>query len=92
MKELTNIKSETRPAEIDDFSSETTVYLRYNIEESIEVDPIFNTEKPVYTYNETQYSFAEWYRINNQQMKAKMDHLEEYLKKVGNVINLPYDI
>ena len=44
MKLIERIKSTTRPEEIDTHSSETTVFVRSNIKEEVEIDPIFNTK------------------------------------------------
>lgn len=88
MIELTGIKSQTRPIDIDDTSSETTVYVRYNIREEVEIDPVFNTEKPVYIYDETQYTLAEWYKLCMNESNAKINLLTECVKELAAHMNM----
>ena len=71
MKLLTGVESLTKPVEIDDSSSSTTVFVRYNIEEQTKVDPVFKTESVVYVYDEKQYTFAEWNKIITDEIKEK---------------------
>lgn len=72
MKTITNIRSNTKPIELDDFSSNSFVYVRSNIEETIEIDPVFNTENTIYTYDEVEYTLAEWTKISNESIKNEL--------------------
>lgn len=63
MKIVYGVKSQVRPDEIDDISSETTVFVRENITESVEVDPVFGTKHTIYTYDEKQYTYKEWNKL-----------------------------
>lgn len=92
MKEVTQIKSETKPLEIDDTSSDTTVYCRYNIQEVVENDPVFNTEKTIYVYDETQYTFVEWYRMYMAKTDAQIEILKKCVNKLANELNITLEI
>lgn len=87
MKEITGIKSETRPLEIDDTSSDTTVYVRSNIVTEKSIDPIFNTEKTIYIYNEIQYTLAEWYKIQMNDINMKIEILANCIDKLTDELN-----
>ena len=67
MKLLTNIKSSTEPILIE--KSEDMVYVRKNIEVKTEVDPVFNIEAFVYTYDEEQYSRIEYLEKEVEELK-----------------------
>ncbi len=71
MKTIINVKSQTKPIEIDDYTSGTTVFVRSNIKESTEIDPVFKTENTVYTYDETQYTYPEWNKLITDQLKQE---------------------
>ena len=82
MKLLSGVKSQTKPIEIDDFSSQTTVFVRNNIKETIEIDPVFNTESIIYTYDERQYTFPEWNKITTDKLKQNEKALQEQIEIV----------
>lgn len=88
MIEITGIKSITKPIEIDDTSSDTTVYVRYNIKKRIEGDPVFCTDQEVYIYDEKQYSFAEWYSITRKETNDRLLKLEKTLDLILNDLEL----
>ena len=67
MKLLTNIKSSTEPILVE--KSEDMVYVRKNIEVKTEVDPVFNIEAFVYTYDEEQYSRIEYLEKEVEELK-----------------------
>ena len=77
MKTINNVKSQTKPIEIDDYSSKTTVFVRSNIKESVEIDPIFKTETKVYTYDETQYTYPEWNKLITDGIKEQGAMMQE---------------
>lgn len=81
MKIINNVKSETMPEEIDDYSSSTTVFVRKNIHSEFYTDPVFNTTKTVYIYDEIQYTFPEWNKI-----------ITDSIKEEGNIIQEQIDI
>lgn len=83
MKILNNVKSNIMPVEIDDTSSETTVFERRNIKECNVTDPVFNTEEVFYTYDEYQYSIAEWNRILINKLSSEVESLKEQVKKLS---------
>ena len=92
MKEVKGIKSLTRPIEIDDISSETTVYMRYNIREEVEIDPVFKTENIVFVYDETQYTIAEWYRLCINEANAKIKNLENVVKGLADELEISIEL
>lgn len=75
MKTITNIKSTNRPEELDDHSSETIIFVRRNIKEVVEKDPVFNTEIVSYTYDEDQYSTKEWFNKRIDELQKQYDQL-----------------
>lgn len=96
MKVITGVKSQTRPKEIDDSSSDTTVFVRYNITKSVEIDPVFKTESAVYTYDEKQYTFQEWNKIVvgeikeiGQVLQDQIDTTQLVLVEILNIIYSP---
>lgn len=86
MKTLTNVKSQTKPIEIDDYTSSTTVFVRSNIKESTETDPIFGTEATVYTYDEVQYTYPEWNKKITDEIKENGDTLQNKFDVVQSVV------
>lgn len=89
MKALFDIKSKNYPLEIDEESSDTLVYVRSNIRELTESDPVFNTESKYFIYDEIQYTIAEWNRISHKKLreelketKAKIEEMDIQLKKI----------
>ena len=76
MKTIKDVVSDIKPIEIDDKSSSTTVYKRYNIREEKIHDPVFGTDKIMYKYDEDQYEITEWLlkRIKEleQEINAKL--------------------
>ena len=83
MKVLYAVKSNVKPVEVDDFSSDTTVFERKNITESKFVDPVFHTEETFYVYDEYQYSVTEWDRIIIKQLINRVEYLEGQVKKLS---------
>ena len=65
-------ESSTMPDEIDENSSNTTVYVRENIQEIERTDDDGNI-KTVYTYDEKQFSKDEW---EMEVLKRKNSELE----------------
>lgn len=88
MIEVTGIKSKNKPIEIDDNSSETTVYVRHNIEKITEEDPVFKTKEEIYIYDETQYSFAEWYRTTRKEIDDRLTKLEKNMELILNNLEI----
>ena len=86
MKTLTNVKSQTKPIEIDDYTSSTTVFVRSNIKESTEPDPVFGTESTVYTYDEVQYTYPEWNKKITDEIKENGDTLHNKFDVVQSVV------
>lgn len=93
MKTIKGVKSSTKPIEVDDYSSNTTVFVRNNIEEKLEIDPVFYNEVVVYTYDETQYTHAEWNKIktdsmvsSNQNMQQELDVMQLAIIEILNII------
>lgn len=87
MKTIINVKSQTKPIEIDDYTSGTTVFVRSNIKESTEIDPVFKTENIVYTYDETQYTYPEWNKLITDQIKQDGASIQQQV----NTIQLAID-
>lgn len=86
MKTITNVKSQTKPLEIDDYTSSTTVFVRSNIKESTETDPVFGTESKVYTYDEVQYTYPEWNKKITDEIKENGDTLQNKFDVVQSVV------
>lgn len=86
MKTITNVKSQTKPLEIDDYTSSTTVFVRSNIKESTETDPVFGTESTVYTYDEVQYTYPEWNKRITDEIKENGDTLQNKFDVVQSVV------
>ena len=86
MKTITNVKSQTKPLEIDDYTSSTTVFVRSNIKESTETDPVFGTESTVYTYDEVQYTYPEWNKKITDEIKENGDTLQNKFNVVQSVV------
>lgn len=95
MKITENVRSKTYPIEVDT-SNESAVYVRTDIKESVEVDPVFNTESTVYTYTEIEYTWNEWFNSNMKKMETKVDSLINILitalVKNQDTINVKEDI
>lgn len=77
---VNGVRSTTKPVEIDDFSSETTVFVRSDIHEITDIDPVFNTEQKYFEYTETSYTFQEWskkltdgIKIVGEELQAEID-------------------
>lgn len=85
MKLIEGIKSTTRPEEIDTHSSETTVFVRSNIKEEVEIDPIFNTKHIVYTYDETQYTVLEWTSMKLNELFTKIEEINKIIEPFKNI-------
>lgn len=79
MKIINNVKSETMPEEIDDYSSSTTVFVRKNIHSELYTDPVFKTNKTIYTYDEIQYTFPEWNKIITDSIKEEGNMIQEQI-------------
>lgn len=73
MKTTTGIKSNIKPVEIDDYSNATSIYVRSNIEEIVEIDPIFDTETTIYKYDEIEYTLAEWNKLCNEVLHKEIE-------------------
>ena len=76
MELIKGVKSQTKPEKIDDTSSDTTIYIRDNIVESEEIDPVFGTKHTVYTYDEKQYTYQEWVKIISDTLGNTGDDLQ----------------
>ena len=79
MKIVKDVKSDTMPVEIDDYSSNTTVFVRKNINKNKIIDPIFKTETISYTYDEIQYTFQEWNKIITDSIKEEGVIIQEQI-------------
>lgn len=79
MNIIKNVKSQTKPISIDDYTSSTTVFVRQNIKEIEEIDPVFNTKNTVYVYDEYQYTFPEWNKIITDNIKAEGEVIQEQI-------------
>lgn len=80
-----NIKSTIKPDEIDD-SNNDKVYVRSNIIESIEVDPVFNKEYTIYTYDEIQYSLPEWNKLAITVLKEEQEKMNEKILEILDIL------
>ena len=74
-------ESSTMPDEIDENSSNTTVYVRENIQEIERTDDDGNI-KTVYTYDEKQFSKDEW---EMEVLKRKNSELETLINAMLGV-------
>ena len=72
MKVIENVRSKTRPVEVDT-TNELAVYVRTDIKESVEIDPVFNAESTVYTYTEIEYTWNEWLNLKIEELNNRMD-------------------
>ena len=77
MKTIKGVKSQSKPIEIDDYSSPTTVFVRVNIQELDEVDPVFKTTRKVFTYDEIQYTYPEWNKLITDNIKVEGEAIQE---------------
>lgn len=77
MKTIKGVKSQSKPIEIDDYSSPTTVFVRVNIQELDEVDPVFKTTRKVFTYDEIQYTYPEWNKLITDNIRVKGEAIQE---------------
>ena len=82
---IKNINSTTRPVEIDD-TKDNMVYVRSNIVESVEVDPVFNTEYTIYTYDEIHYSLPEWNKLNIETLKLEQNKINEKISEILDIL------
>lgn len=87
MKLLLGVKSQSKPVEVDDYSSETTVFVRENIQEIIEIDPVFKTEIAIYTYDEKQYTFPEWNKIVTDNLKQEQVIMQKQIDELQTKLN-----
>ena len=87
METTTNIKSTIKPEtfSIDD----KYAYERSNIQQIIEIDPVFEKESILYSYDENKYTVEEWNKICIDKLNRRVDDLEKYLaeleKKIGRL-------
>lgn len=92
MKTLKSVKSQTKPIEIDDYTSSTTVFVRTNITEVDDVDPVFKTTRKVFVYDEIQYTFPEWNKIITDNIKVEGEMLQEQVDitqlAMGEILNM----
>lgn len=79
MKLIKDVVSTSRPLDIDDTSSNTTIYVRENIREEIKIDPIFDTETILYIYDEKQFTTEEWYKIVSREFQEKDSNMQEQI-------------
>ena len=84
MKTITGIKSNTKPEGID--YSDSSVYVRSNIKESVEVDPVFSVETNVYTYDEVEYTLAEWNKISTELLTKRIDNTNFALLEIVGIL------
>lgn len=77
MKTIKGVKSQSKPIEIDDYSSPTTVFVRVNIQELDEVDPVFKTTRKVFTYDEIQYTYPEWNKLITDNIRVEGEAIQE---------------
>lgn len=77
MKTIKGVKSQSKPIEIDDYSSPTTVFVRVNIQELDEVDTVFKTTRKVFTYDEIQYTYPEWNKLITDNIKVEGEAIQE---------------
>lgn len=92
MKKIEGVVSKNEPNEIDVSSSDTKVYVRTNIVEITQTDPIFETKEVFYRYDEIQYTVSEWCQINldniNNKISATIIALNELTIKMNNLSNI----
>ena len=81
----TNIKSKVKPLEIDDNNNEF-VYVRSNITELVEKDPVFGTEYPLYVYDETEYTLPEWNKSAIKNINDKMEEMNKTILELTKLI------
>lgn len=77
MKTIKGVKSQSKPIEIDDYSSPTTVFVRVNIQELDEVDPVFKTTRKVFIYDEIQYTYPEWNKLITDNIRVEGEAIQE---------------
>ena len=77
MKTIKGVKSQSKPIEIDDYSSPTTVFVRVNIQELDEIDPVFKTTRKVFTYDEIQYTYPEWNKLITDNIRVEGEAIQE---------------
>ena len=88
MKTTTGIKSVIRPVEIDDFNSKDCIYVRSNIEEITEMDPVFNTQTTMFKYDETEYSLVEWTKLCNESLRKEIEKTNLALIETLEILEL----
>lgn len=88
MKTITGIKSTVKPIEIDDTSSTTSVYVRSNIKEIIETDPVFGTKNVVYEYDEVEYSIIEWHNLFSKLIHNEIDEIRLAITETLDLLEL----
>lgn len=67
----------TRPAEVDNTSSPTTVYIRKNIKEEIAIDEETNESYTVWNYDEAKIAKSEYAEYQAQLNNAGIQSLKE---------------
>lgn len=77
MKEIKDVKSQSKPEEFEE--NDTTVFVRSNIREDIEEDPVFKTKETVYVYDEIQYTIQEYFAITIKELKDEISELRTEL-------------
>ena len=81
----TNIKSKIKPLEIDDTNNEF-VYVRSNITEIVEKDPVFGSEHLLYVYDETEYTLPEWNRSVIKSINVKMEEMNKTILQLTELV------
>ena len=75
MKLTENIKSNTLPTQIS--YNESAVYVRSNIRQVTENDPVFNTPITSYIYDEMEYSIMEFMMNLNDRVTLLETQIEK---------------
>ena len=83
MEIKTNIRSTVKP-EINS-SDDKYVYERSNIQKIVEIDPVFQKDSVLYSYDETRYTWEEWNKICIDKLTKKIDDLETRISKLERV-------
>lgn len=80
MKTTTGIKSTIKPNLIE--YTDDAVYMRSNITEETEKDPVFNTDNTVYIYDEVEYNAIEWSNIIFDTVKGQINNINSKIIKI----------
>lgn len=80
MKEFKDVRSQTRPEDVEERDS--MVFVHTNIREVVEEDPVFKTSKKVYVYDEIQYTYQEWYALTIKEMKQEIEELKREIEEI----------